>query len=103
MTDRRHNKRTTSVNIDRELAEEEEARKRAAEEAAQLAAWAQGGNTVEMPSTEVKRSKLGWKVRLDLKKACQQIALDSDMDDYEVLEMLLDEALAARVAKKVVK
>jgi len=51
----------------------------------------------------VKRSKLGWQIRLDLKKACQQIALDDDMKDYEVLEMLLDEALAARAASKAEK
>jgi hypothetical protein len=52
---------------------------------------------------EVRRSKLGWQIRVDLKKACQQIALDNDLKDYEVLEMLLDEALAARARRKVEK
>jgi len=55
------------------------------------------------PRTQQFDPKLGWQIRLDLKKACQQIALDDDMKDYEVLEMLLDEALAARAASKAEK
>ena len=95
-TNRRRNQRTN--NIDQELEEE-----RAAAEAERRRQEQKGGTTGDAGTTadNVKRLKLGWKIRVDLKKACQQIALDSDMKDYEVLEMLLDEALAARAGEKV--
>jgi uncharacterized protein involved in propanediol utilization len=91
---RRRNSRT---NIDQELAEVEAARKKAEEDARQNQASSIPAAATTSPNNEsVRRSKLGWQIRADLKKACQRMAVDLEMNDYEVLEMLLDEALAAR-------
>ncbi len=89
MSQRRRNQRTR---LDEEVAEEIEAA-----EAAGIDRQIQSTQPIQA------RSKLGWSIRRDLKKACQQIALDDGMKDYEALEMLLDEALAARTATKVEK
>jgi hypothetical protein len=92
---RRRNNRT---NVDQELAEVEAIRKKAEEEAKQ----SQGSPAIAVAGQgdePVKRSKLGWQIRLDLKKTCQRMAVDLEMNDYEVLEMLLDEALSARATK----
>jgi len=48
---------------------------------------------VQSAVTELKRSKLGWKIRNDLIKAVKQIALDEDRHDYEVLEQILEDGI----------